>query len=69
MILNNITYDATFLDAQKFPPKTLPFQVVVTPEGRSLCINFTLNQPLTAPQISRLISSWLLAEESLSCGL
>jgi hypothetical protein len=41
-----------FLNEKNPCRKKLRFYAVVAPEGRRLCINFTLSQPLTAPQIS-----------------
>jgi hypothetical protein len=62
-------YDFPVSQAEKSLPKEFRFQAVVAPERRRLCLNFTPNHPLTAPQISPLISYWLFAEESSSCRL
>jgi hypothetical protein len=58
-----------FLKRKNPLTKKFRFQTVVAPEVRRLCLNFTLSQPLPSPQISRLISSWLFAEESSSWRL
>jgi hypothetical protein len=49
--------------------KNFHFQTIVTPEVRRLCLNFTLNQLLASPQISPLITSWLLEEKRSPCRL